>query len=210
MKNIKTYTIIGLILLLLVGGLIWFWGGNQAEKSENKFLSKEYKKIEKQKDSLNTLILELKEDNSKLKKTDSTLQKTIVKVESVNKSLKRDVASYKKRLSDYRETSPVTYADSLCDDVIASQDSLIKGQTVEIALKDSVIKNKTEQTENLEEQITYKDIQYAMTHQQLGLQKDIISNKDLQIKRLKTRNIIVGTSAAAVTLGLVLGIIFVK
>jgi len=210
MKNLKTYTIIELVLLLLVGGLIWFWGGNQSEKKENRFLSKEYKRIEKQKDSLNTLILELKEDNSKLKKTDSTLQKTIVKVEYVNKTLKRDISTYKKRLDNYRENSPVTYADSLCDDVIASQDSLIKGQTVEIILKDSLIENKTKQTENLEEQITYKDIQYAMTHQQLRLQKDIISNKDLQIKRLKTRNIIVGTSAAAVTVGLILGIIFVK
>jgi len=46
-----------------------------------------------------------------------------------------------------------------------------------------------------------------MTNEQLGLQQDVIDNQKIQIRKLRTNNIVLGTTGGAVALGLILGLI---
>jgi hypothetical protein len=208
--NNNRYTLLGAILFIFVIGLIWFWGGNQDLKTDNKYLTKEYKALQKRKESVDKALVVLKKDNLKLKQQDSSIQKIIKTVKIENTKITGELKRSKKELKKYRETVPMTLGDSLCDDVILSYDSLVTVQKIEIGLKDSLISNKDSQISNLDKQVANEQLKHVMLNGQLSIQADIISNKNLQIKRLKTRTIIVGTAASAVVIGTILSLILIK
>jgi len=208
--NKYRYLIFGIVILLLTIGLVWFWGGNQDLKKDNRQLNKEYKQLERSKDSVDKVLVQLRKDNLKLKQQDSSIQEIIEIVKVENTKITRELNKSKIELKKYRETVPMTLGDSLCDDVILSYDSLVTVQKIEIGLKDSLISNKDSQITNLDKQVANEQLKQIMLNGQLGIKDDIISNKDLQIKRLKTRTAIVGTTAGVVVIGTILSLILIK
>lgn len=206
MKNLNYY-IFSAIIFVLITSLLLTCNQTTVYRKENKKLTKEYKDIEKEKKALGKELAGLQTKYSVLEKADKALKDNIDKVEKYNSKLKKDLGKAKSELAAYRKVTPATPGDLLCDEVIAEYDTLLAGMSLELILKDSVITIKNDKIYNLNKQLINRELAYTMTNEQLGLQQGIIDNQRIQIRKLRTNNIVLGTTGGAVALGLILGLI---
>jgi uncharacterized protein (DUF3084 family) len=206
MKNLNYY-IFSAVIFVLLTCLLFTCNQTGVYRKENKKLNQEYKEIEKDKKALGKELAKLQTKYDVLDKADKSLKDSIGKVETHNNKLKKDLGKAKNELAAYRRITPITTGDSLCDNVIAEYDTLVAGLNLEISLKDSIIIIKDDKIYNLNKQLINRELAYVMTNEQLGLQQGIIDNQRIQVRKLKTNNIILGTTGGAVALGLILGLI---
>jgi len=208
MKNLN-YILAALVFVLFTSLLITC-NNTSIERKETKKLAKEYKELEKQKKELGKQLAQFQTKYAALEKKDSALQRSIGLIQVNNSKLKKDLSKAKSELAAYRKVNPVTPGDSLCDQVIAECDTLISGISLVLVAKDSLIIVKNSKINNLQKQLINRELAFAMSNDQLALQTGIIDNQKLQIRKLKTNNIVLGTTGGAIALGLILGLVLIK
>lgn len=206
MKNLNYY-ILSAVIFVLFTCLLLKCNETGIYRKDIKKLTKQYQDIEKDKKALGKELAGLQTKYAILEKADKILKDNVDKVEKYNSKLKKDLGKAKSELAAYRRITPATPGDSLCDEVIAEYDTLLAGLSLELTLKDSVIVVKNDKIYNLNKQLINRELTYAMTNEQLGLQQDVIDNQKIQIRKLRTNNIVLGTTGGAVALGLILGLI---
>lgn len=206
MKNLNYY-IFSAVIFVLFTCLLLKCNETGIYRKDIKKLTKQYQDIEKEKKALGKELAGLQTKYAVLEKADKALKDNVDKVEKYNSKLRKDLGKAKSELAAYRKVTPATAGDSLCDEVIAEYDTLLAGMSLELTLKDSVIVVKNDKIYNLNKQLINRELAYTMTNEQLGLQQGIIDNQRIQIRKLRTNNIILGTTGGAVALGLILGLI---
>lgn len=99
--------------------------------------------------------------------------------------------------------------DSVCVKVITNKEKVIKVQKLEIASLKASLSNKDAQIENLQKQVaTYID-RVGILEEQVENRQAVISEKDLQIRQLKTKMIFGGIGGGIIIIGAVLGVLLI-
>ena len=88
--------------------------------------------------------------------------------------------------------------DSICIKTIDDKDQIINSQTIHIEALNESIKNRDDIIENRDKAINDFQIKYDLLNQKNDNLNEMIILKDEQIKKMKTRNIIIGTVGGVV------------
>lgn len=99
--------------------------------------------------------------------------------------------------------------DSACIKVINDKEKVISIQTVEIAKLKESLKTKDDQIASLQHRIAEYIVNVGILQDQVKNREGVISEKDRQIRGLKTKMIFGGIGGGAAIIGLILGIIFI-
>ena len=99
--------------------------------------------------------------------------------------------------------------DSICIKVITDKEKVISVQKLEILKLKESLTNKDIQIKNLQDQIAKYVIRVGILEQEVENRQSVISEKDLQIRGLKTKMIFGGIGGGVAIIGLVLGLILV-
>lgn len=99
--------------------------------------------------------------------------------------------------------------DSACIKVINDKEKVISIQTVEIAKLKESLKTKADQIASLQHRIAEYIVNVGILQDQVKNREGVISEKDRQIRGLKTKMIFGGIGGGAAIIGLILGIIFI-
>jgi len=208
MEHIKNNWKKYLFLLVLAFGvtffLMWLWKPTGSGASA--LLIKQGKELYEQQQVLKKENKKLEAENVLLKDKDKSVTQEIAKLGKEKQKLSGQVKEAKQQLAEARKEygNPPTPLDTLCDNVIAAQDTLIGKQREEIAIRDTLIENKSEQISNLGKQKANLELSAVMYDQRLGLKDDEISFKNKQIRKLKTKTILLGTGVGAGVIGIIL------
>jgi|688.fasta_scaffold04263_22 hypothetical protein len=99
--------------------------------------------------------------------------------------------------------------DSTCIKVINDKEKVISIQTVEISKLKESLNIKDEQIASLQHRIAEYIVNIGILQDQVKNREDVISEKDKQIRGLKTKMIFGGIGSGAAIVGLILGLIFI-
>ena len=99
--------------------------------------------------------------------------------------------------------------DSVCIKVINDKERVISAQKLQISSLKESLNNKDLQIQNLQKQIALYIDRVGILEQQLENRESVISEKNLQIRGLKTKMIFGGIGGGVAIIGLVLGLILV-
>jgi hypothetical protein len=99
--------------------------------------------------------------------------------------------------------------DSACVKVINDKEKVISVQKIEIAKLKESLQNKDEQIASLQHRIAEYIVNVGILQDQVKNREGVISEKDRQIRGLKTKMIFGGIGGGAAIVGLILGIIFI-
>jgi len=204
MKNIKenwkNYALALLALIAVIFFLMWwFRPTGESTKISESIINMAQDSIARN----NKRNMRLGEELSVLKSNVTVLEKEVVYATQKSKTYKRKYEGLK---SDYvAQVGEIpTSVDSL---VLASYDycdSTIQSKDYEIALKDSVNQNLTQQVAKVEEKNANHELN-AVMYGRISIEKDnIIRGQKKQILKLKTKNIIMGAGIGLTTVGLIL------
>ena len=200
MKNWKNYALALLALIAVTFFLIWwFRPGSESAKASESIIKMAQDSITRN----NKRNMRLDEEVSVLKLNKEILEKEVVSATQKSKTYQRKYEGLK---SDYvAQIGEIpTSVDSL---VLASYDycdSTIQSKDHEIALKDSVNQNLTDQVAKVEEKNDNHKLN-AVMYGRISIEKDnIIGGQKKQILKLKTKNIIMGTGIGLTAVGLIL------
>lgn len=99
--------------------------------------------------------------------------------------------------------------DSVCVRVITDKEKVIAVQKLEITKLKESLNNKDVQIKNLQNQISKYIITIGILEQEVENRNSVISEKDLQIRGLKTKMIFGGIGGGTIIIGLILGLILI-
>lgn len=99
--------------------------------------------------------------------------------------------------------------DSTCIKVINDKEKVISIQTVEISKLKESLNIKDEQIASLQHRIAEYIVNIGILQDQVKNREDVISEKDKQIRGLKTKMIFGGIGSGVAIVGLILGLIFI-
>ena len=99
--------------------------------------------------------------------------------------------------------------DSVCVKVITDKEKVIAVQKLEITKLKESLNNKDVQIKNLQNQISKYIITIGILEQEVENRNSVISEKDLQIRGLKTKMIFGGIGGGTIIIGLILGLILI-
>lgn len=99
--------------------------------------------------------------------------------------------------------------DSICIKVINDKEKVISIQTVEISKLKESLNIKDEQIASLQHRIAEYIVNIGILQDQVKNREDVISEKDKQIRGLKTKMIFGGIGSGVAIVGLILGLIFI-
>lgn len=99
--------------------------------------------------------------------------------------------------------------DSICIKVINDKEKIISVQKLEISSLKEALSNKDAQITNLQKQVALYIDRVGILEDQVENREAVISEKNLQIRGLKTKMIFGGIGGGVAIIGLVLGLILV-
>jgi uncharacterized protein (DUF3084 family) len=99
--------------------------------------------------------------------------------------------------------------DSVCIKVINDKERVISAQKLQISSLKEALTNKDQKIQNLQKQIVLYIDRVGILEKQIENRETVISEKNLQIRGLKTKMIFGGIGGGVAIIGLVLGLILV-